>query len=137
MWNRQVDLIIDEGIYNWVDPAIESGYSFIEIPPPALSKLVAAGYRASTIASGDYLYLPRDVATIDFSGFLVYTHERVSDELVTAFCEALESRKDRIPWQGGSSLPLARMVTDQADAPMPIAFHPAAQRYWAAQGYIR
>lgn len=131
-----VDVVIDEGIYNWVELAIDSGFRFVSIPEEALSRLESWGYRRSTIAAADYSTLADDVSTLDFSGFLVFTREDVPDDLVTAFCESLEARKDRIPWQGGSELPLERMVSDQPDAPVPIPFHPAADRYWRSLGYL-
>jgi NMT1-like family len=134
--SREIDVIIDEGIYNWVDIANEAGYEFSSIPDPALTLLESWGYRRSTIAGADYRSLDEDVTTLDFSGFMVYTREDVADDLVTAFCESLEARKDRIPWQGGPALPLERMVTDERDAPVPIPLHPAAERYWRSLGYL-
>ena len=133
----EVDLIIDEGIYNWVDVAIDAGFEFISFGEDALSSLEADGYRRSVIAADDYELLDGDVATVDFSGFLIYTHARVDDEIVTAFCESLNARRDRIPWQGGAELPLERMVIDAPDAPIPIEFHPAADAYWRGLGYLR
>lgn len=132
----EVDLIIDEGIYNWVDLAIGLGFRFLSLSDEALESLETAGYRRSTIAARDYEQLAEGVTTLDFSGFLVYTHERVPDQVVAAFCSAIDARQERIPWQGGPSLPLARMVTDAEDAPVPLPFHPAAESYWRSAGYL-
>lgn len=134
--NGEVDLLIDEGIYNWVDIAIDFGLRFLPIDERPLTSLEADGYRRSIIEARDYKLLTEDVATLDFSGFLIYTHERVPDEMVAAFCDAMASRQDRIPWQGGPTLPLHRMVSDAADAPIPIPFHRAAESYWRNSGYL-
>jgi len=67
---------------------------------------------------------------------MIYTHARVPDAVITAFCEALLRRRDRIPWQGGASLPVERMVIDARDAPIPIPFHPAAERFWRETGLL-
>lgn len=134
--NGAVDLVIDEGIYNWVDEVVGAGFEMSSIPDQALTLLETWGYRRSTISASEYQSMPEDVTTLDFSGFLVYTREDVPDDLVTAFCESLEARRHRIPWQGGESLPLERMVIDAADAPIPIPFHPAAERFWVARGYL-
>ena len=51
-------------------------------------------------------------------------------------CEALEARKDRIPWQGEGPLPLDRMCVDTLDAPLTVPLHPAAERFWRDRGYL-
>jgi hypothetical protein len=133
---REVDVVIDEGIYNWVDLAIDSGFVFLSLPESALEELGEEGHRRAVISADDYELLTEDVVTIDFSGFLIYTHERMSDDLVTRFCQAMIERSDRIPWQGGQSLPLRHMVSDTVDAPIPIPFHPAAEAVWRSAGYL-
>lgn len=125
------NVVIDEGIYNWVDVATGAGFRFLDIAGPAAARLTALGYRTSMLAPSRFPSLEREVNTLDFSGFLVYTHQRVPDTVVTAFCEAMVARADRIPWQGGPSLPLDRMVADTIDAPLPIPLHSAAAIFWS------
>jgi TRAP-type uncharacterized transport system substrate-binding protein len=55
---------------------------------------------------------------------------------VTAFCQGLEEKKDRIPWYGEGPMDLKLMVSDTREAPMVIPFHPAAERFWRQQGYL-
>jgi hypothetical protein len=131
-----VDAVFDEGIYNWVDGALDAGMRFLSLSDRSLAALEALGYRRAIVARERYPRLETDVVTLDFSGFLVYCRADEADELVAAFCDALVERRDRIPWQGGSSLPLERMCVDAIDAPIPIPLHPAAERSWRAQGYL-
>jgi TRAP-type uncharacterized transport system substrate-binding protein len=56
--------------------------------------------------------------------------------MVEAFCRAMLARRDRIPWQGGPTLPLERMVVDAEDAPIPIPLHAAAGRVWREAGLL-
>ena len=130
----EIDAVFDEGTYNWVDLATRSGLLFLALAEPELRALEAMGYRRATLSARRHPSLSKDVATLDFSGFLVYTRADMPDDVVTAFCAALVARRDRIPWQGGPSLPLERMVSDATDAPIPIPLHPAAARFWRARG---
>ena len=79
---------------------------------------------------------PGDVVSLDFSGWAVFTRADAPDDFITAFCRALEARKDRIPWQGEGPLPLERMCRNTADAPLVIPLHPAAERFWRDCGYL-
>jgi len=49
----------------------------------------------------------------------------------------LEARKDRILWQGQGPLPLEHMCRDTPEGPLDLPLHPAAERFWRAQGYLR
>ena len=80
--------------------------------------------------------LPADVPTIDFSGWPIFVRADLSDERVTQNCAALIARKEVIAWQQPGPLPLSRMVRDEPDAPMGVPLHPAAERFWRAQGYL-
>ena len=100
-------------------------------------KLEALGYRRGIIEKKDYPELPADVLSIDFSGWPVFCHEKTDDELVTYFCEGLEKRKHAIPYQGPPPLPLERMCYDSPDGPMDVPLHPAAERFWREQGYLK
>jgi hypothetical protein len=126
-----VTAIFDEGIYNWVDLATDARMRFLSIGDGTLTALEGQGYRRALLTRGRFPSLTADTPTLDFSGFLIFTRADTSDEMVTAFCQALESRSDRIPWQGGSVLPLERMCSDSADAPLTIPFHAAASAFWA------
>ena len=129
----EIDAVFDEGTYNWIDLALLAGFRFAALAEPSLERLEAMGYRRTTLSARRHPSLTADVPTIDFSGFLIYTRSATPDTLVTAFCEALVARADRIPWQGGASLPLDRIATDTIDAPIPIPLHPAAARFWTSR----
>ena len=64
------------------------------------------------------------------------TREDAPDDLIMAFCRALEARKDRIPWRGEGLLPLERMCRDTPETPLDIPLHPAAERFWRDCGYL-
>ena len=122
----------------WADRAAGMGMRFLRVEEEPLKKLTAGGFRPGTIEKGRYQHLPEDVPTIDFSGWPVYTGSEAPDGFVTAFCRALEARKDRIPWEetGRLPLPLDRMCHDAPDAPLQVPLHPAAEQVWRECGYL-
>jgi hypothetical protein len=111
----EVDAIFDEAVGVWVERAAALGMRLLPLGDPAL---------------------PADVPAIDFSGFAVFTHESAPDDLITAFCAALETGKTRIPWEGEGPLALDRMCRDTPEGPLDVPLHPAAERFWRAQGYL-
>lgn len=137
MRERAVDAIIDEGVYNWCHTAATSGYRFLQFDDVTLGRLEELGYRRSVLGRDLHPELPADVLTVDFSGFMLYCRADADDELVEAFCEALVEARERIGWEGGSSLPLERMVNDAVDAPLPIPLHAAAVAVWRRHGLLR
>ena len=132
----EADAIFDEAILTWVNPALELGMRFLSLEEPLLKHLEALGFRRAKITKANHPKLPEDVTTLDFSGWPVYTHAEVSDQLVTAFCAALEARKDLIPWEEEGRLPLERMCRDTPEGPLDIPLHPAAERFWKSRGYL-
>jgi hypothetical protein len=132
----EIDAIFDEALNSWVDPALESGMLFLSLEEPVLQKLETIGLQRGTISTKVFPRLERDVTTIDFSGWPVYTHADVSDQFITSFCSGLEERKALVPWQGNGPLPLEKMCRDTLEGPLGIPLHPAAERFWRARGYL-
>jgi TRAP-type uncharacterized transport system substrate-binding protein len=132
----EVDMIIDEAVRGWVNPAAEVGMRVLPLDEAILTRLEGLGLRRALIPAARYPKLPNDVPTLDFSGFAVYTHADVPDDIITSVCAALEARKDRIGWQEPGSLPLERMCQDTSDGPLVIPVHRAAERFWRERGYL-
>jgi TRAP-type uncharacterized transport system substrate-binding protein len=134
--NGRIDAIFDEALNTWGNEALDSGMRFLPIDEPVLERLDAMGFRRAAITKMQCSKVEQDVTTLDFSGWLVFTRAEVSDQVVRAFCQALEARKDRIPWQGDGPLPLERMCRDTPEGPLEIPLHPAAEQYWRERGYL-
>jgi TRAP-type uncharacterized transport system substrate-binding protein len=133
----EIDAIFDEAVNAWAHEALELGMRFLPLDEPLLRHMEGLGYRHGVIAKAEYPALPADVPALDFSGWPVFTRADAPDELITALCRALEARKDRIPWQGQGPLPLEHMCRDTPEGPLDLPLHPAAERFWRAQGYLR
>lgn len=132
----EVDAIFDEALAFWGNRAIDLGMRLLPVEEKHLQCLEELGFRRATVSKEKYPKLATDVMTIDFSGFPIFTHARVADEIVRSFCIALERRKDRIPWEGKGSLPLERMCRDTPEGPLDIPLHPAAESFWRERGYL-
>jgi NMT1-like family len=131
----EADMIIDEAVRSWVNAAAESDMRILPFDEPLLEQLEELGFRRAMISKARYK-LKEDVPTLDFSGFPVYTHVNVPDNIVTSICSALEARKAKIPWQEEGPLPLDRMCRDTPEGPLNIPLHPAAERFWRDRGYL-
>jgi TRAP-type uncharacterized transport system substrate-binding protein len=132
----EVDMVVDEAVRSWIDDAAASGMRVLPLDEPLLRSLEAIGFRGAVIPRDRYPNLPEDIPTLDFSGFMVYTHAAVADDVVTSVCAALEARKNVIAWQEPGPLPLDLMCRDTADGPLAIPLHPAAERFWRERGYL-
>jgi hypothetical protein len=132
----EVDMVVDEAVRGWINSAAGSGMRALPLEETMLARLEAMGLRRAVIPKSRYPNLPGEVSALDFSGFAVYTHADVADEIVGAICAALEARKDKIIWQEPGPLPLERMCRDTPDGPLTIPLHPAAERFWRARGYL-
>ena len=132
----EIDAVFDEAINRWVYKALDHGIRPLSLGGPLLAKLEEIGFRRGVIPKVDYPKLPADVVSLDFSGWAVFTRADAPDDFITAFCRALEARRDRIPWQGEGPLPLERMCRNTPDTPLVIPLHLAAERFWRDCGYL-
>jgi TRAP-type uncharacterized transport system substrate-binding protein len=132
----EADAMFDEGAAGWVGAAAEAGMTILPLSEETLRKLEAIGYRRAVLRKDVYPQLTADVLTVDFSGWPIFVRDDLPDERVTQICAALEARKAKIAWQQPGPLPLDRMCRDVPDAPMGVPLHPAAERFWRAQGYL-
>ncbi len=136
----ELEAIFEEGVIIWVGALPQVGMRLLEIDDTRLAELVKQGFSPAKLEQKFYNWLDRDIQTVDFSGWPIFTRIDAPELLIRKFCEAMEARKDSIPWNWGpikqEDLPLKRMVTDAPDVPINVPYHPAAEQYWREVGYI-
>jgi TRAP-type uncharacterized transport system substrate-binding protein len=132
----EIHAVFDEGASTWGNMALELGMTFLPVQAEPMKRLERLGLRSGLIGRTNFPKLSRDVSSIDFSGWPIYTREDTPDRLVTDFCRALEASKDRIPWAQDAPLPLAQMVRDTPEGHLEVPLHPAAERFWHECAYI-
>ena len=137
----ELDAIFEEGVIIWVNGLPDLGMRLLEIDDEHLAQLVDLGFKPGALEKRFYPWLDRDVQTVDFSGWPIFTRMDAPELLIRKFCEAMEARKGTIPWNWGpvkqDDLPLVRMVNDAPDTPLDVPFHPVAEAYWRELGYIK
>ena len=132
----EIDAIFDEAVQNWLNLALDLKMRVLPLEESLLERLEQTGFRRGVILKARFPKLQHDVATLDFSGFPVFTHADVSDSIINSVCAALEARKNTILWEGEGSLPLERMCRDAPEGPLDIPLHPAAEKFWRERGYL-
>ena len=132
----EVDALWDEALPMFANRALELGMRFLAIDEPQLQSLEADGLKRAMITRAEFPALPEDVPTLDFSGWPIFCRESAPQEMIYKFCEALEARKDRIPWYGKGPMPLAKLCKDSTDGPLYLPLHPGAERFWRERGYL-
>jgi len=132
----EIDAIFDEAAPVWVNQALAAGMTILPLAEATVRKLEAMGYRRAVISRDVFPALPRDVQTIDFSGWPIFVHAELADDIVAQMCAALDARKHLIPWEQPGPLPVERMCRDAPDTPLDVPLHPAAERFWRARGYL-
>lgn len=132
----EINAIFDEAVQEWVGEAIDEGMTILPLAETTVKKLEAMGYRRGVIEKKLYPKLPRDILSIDFSGWPIFTNANAPDTLVRQICAALDARKHLIPWQGTGPLPVERMCRDAPDTPIDVPLHPTAERFWRERGYL-
>ncbi|MBM2811578.1 MAG: hypothetical protein HW416_2337 [Chloroflexi bacterium] len=132
----EVDAIFDEAAPPLIRMTNDLGMHLLPLEEPVLQRMDDVGFHRSLITKEMFPNLDADVPALDFSGWPVYTHASASDDLIYAFCRALDARKSLIIWQEPRDLPLAEMCHDTQAGPLKIPLHPAAERYWREVGYL-
>ena len=92
--NGEFDAIFEEGVIVWADKAVEAGMRFLGIDGHRLAQLEQAGFKRGVIEKARLTRLEEDFATVDFSGWPIYTQVDASDLLIRKLCEGMEARKN-------------------------------------------
>jgi hypothetical protein len=139
--NGEIDAIFEEGVAVWANEAVDAGMQLFHIDEDHLAVLQRVGFRRGILEKSRFNRLRDDVVTLDFSGWPIYTHTDAPDLLIRKFCEAMDARKDSIPWHMGpleqKELPLANMVVESPATPIDVPFHAVARDFWIEKGYLK
>jgi TRAP-type uncharacterized transport system substrate-binding protein len=134
----ELDAVWDEALPRFAAEAIKLGMKFLPVDEPQLRALEADGLMRAAITDKEYPGLGPDVWSVDFSGWPVFCLASAPDDMIYKFCEAMDARRARIPWEDGNGqpLPLEKLCKDSKEGPLYLPLHPAAERYWRDRGYL-
>jgi uncharacterized protein len=128
--------VFDEGIHNWLDDALDHDFDVLPLEPSIIKQLVALGYRRSILPAARFGKLPRDIDTIDFSGWPLITHRWLSNDLAYSICQAIDARQSVIPVDDDQPLDMRTICRGTESAPLDIPLHPGAKKYYEEKGYL-
>lgn len=130
-----VDAVFDEGIGNWIEPALRAGFYLITPEEPMLRRLEAIGWRRVIIPAGRYAGLDADHVCLDFGGWPLYTRASMPEEQAYLICSALQEREQLIPWDERVYTGLEQLGRDSEATPIDVPFHPGAERWYREHGF--
>jgi TRAP-type uncharacterized transport system substrate-binding protein len=133
------EAVFDEAIMTprWQNITKQYEVTFLPIDEDALVKLEAQGAKRAVIEKERFAQLIADVPTIDFSGWLIFAHEQVPDEVAYLVAQIVDEQRDafaqRIPPHSGLTHPIdpTRFLPK-----MPLPLHPGAERYYRERGFL-
>ena len=136
----KVNAVFDEALTRFIPLAVDMGMRFLPLEEAVLRQMEEIGFRRSTIRQKDFPMLHADVPALDFSGWPIYTHAKVSAEFIYDFCRALDTfkymTKLQQPGEQPHALPLEDMCRDTPAGPLDVPLHKGAKDYWRDAGYL-
>jgi TRAP-type uncharacterized transport system substrate-binding protein len=132
----EVNAIFDEGIKSWSQTALDHSFCFLPVEGTILRRLVALGYRPTVMPKSRFQGLPKDIPTIDFSGWPMIVRADMADDVAYALCEAIEKRKELMPTDNYRPLEIAQLCANDEEAPYDVPLHPGAERFYREKGYL-
>ena len=114
-----------------------SGLADIGIVPGTLGDI---GWRKVVIpAKRLYPHLAEDYACIDYSGWPLYAHESLSDEMAYKVVDAIHARVDQIKWDEDNAwskfLGIGSLGEQTDQTPRDVPLHPGSERWFREHGY--
>jgi TRAP-type uncharacterized transport system substrate-binding protein len=135
--NGTVNAVFDEGIKSWGQTAVDSGFIYLPIEGQVLKRLAAMGYRTSVVPKSRFKGMPRDVPTVDFSGWPMAVHADLPNDVAYALCEAIEKRRNLIPSDNFKPIDMQQLCANDDEAPFSVPLHPGARRFYRERGYLK
>jgi len=134
-----INAIFDEALMTqrWKVVTDEVDFDFLPIEEEALTHCESLGMRRAVIPQGRLRGVQEDVPTIDMTGWLLYCHEALPDEIAYHLIKALDSQKTMIeslfqPGQGLTGELRMNELCRDTDVPL----HPGAAQYYQEHGYL-
>ena len=111
-----------------------AGLSPIELEPAEFEAMARLGWRKVLLPKARFPGLARDIHTLDFSGWPIYTSASLPEQVAYDICGALAAREAEIPWEKGTDGSALQMGREGDSTPMDVPLHPGAQRWYREHG---
>ena len=130
-----IDVVFDEGIPTWLNVGLENGLAPLELEEDVMAGMEAIGWRRVALPKERFPLLERDVVTIDYSGWPLYTREGLPEEMAYKVCAAIAQRAEYIRWEE-SYTGIAQIGVETEATPLDVPLHPGAERWYRENGYL-
>ena len=124
-----LDVVFDEGIPAWLNHGLEHGLQPLEAEEDVFSQMEAIGWRRVVLPKERFPLLERDIMTIDYSGWPLYTRESLPDETAYKVCAAIAERAEYIRWES-SYTGVGQLGQETEATPLDVPLHPGAERWF-------
>ena len=127
----KLDAIFDEGLAIWFNEALRHGMRPLEIEPECFDYLAKLGWRRNHAPKQLFPLLDKDHPAIDYSGWPLYAHENLSEQLAYDVAAAFAARQDEIPWEEtGYKGDIAQVFEDSYSTSLDVPLHAGAERFY-------
>ncbi len=93
----EIDAIFDEAVNAWGNMALDLNMRFLPLEEPILKKLEALGYRRALITKAATSKITKDVMSLDFSGWAVFTRATCRTRSLLSSVAASRHAKTKSP----------------------------------------
>ena len=130
-----IDVVFDEGIPAWLNTGLEHGLQPLELEEDIMAGMEAIGWRRVVLPKDRFPLLERDIMTIDYSGWPLYTRESLPDEMAYKVCAAIAERAEYIRWES-SYTGVGQLGQETEATPLDVPLHPGAERWFREHGHL-
>ena len=130
-----IDVVFDEGIPAWLNTGLENGLQPLELEDDVLSRMEAIGWRRVVLPKDRFPLLERDIVTIDYSGWPLYTRASLPEETAYKVCGAIAERAEYIRRED-SYTGIAQIGVETEATPLDVPLHAGAERWFREHGYL-
>ncbi len=136
--NGEVDAVFDEGLKSWGALALAKGMTFLPLADTVLKRLERIGYTRASVTPGHYPALKGTIETLDFSGWLLFCHRDLPDDVAYQVASKVDGNIDRIPADhfDGRPMTIQEFCQGGEAGPLCIPLHPGAKKYFKEKGYL-
>ncbi len=134
----EIDAVFDEGLKSWGALALKSGMNLLPIADKVLRNLERLGYKRADVTPDYFSQLKQSVATLDFSGWLLFCHSELPVDTAYAVASKVDVNIGRIPVDHFDMRPMNIQEFCQGGeaGPLCIPLHPGAKKYFKEKGYL-
>ena len=122
-----LDAVWDEGMQGWFPTSLKQGFRPLDMEKDHFEYVATLGWRRASIPVGlwDMTY---EHWCIDFSGWPLYCHENLSDDIAYRVAASVDMRKNAISWEEDYTGP-EQLFMDTEATPFDVPLHPGAQKF--------